>query len=264
MGLANTILRSRLARWVLAAGERSPLRRLLTSAVYDSQVGLHTGSGDMEEDWNSRARRNARFYVAGFDWHSEEEFRRSGRRDLDGIILKGLELPQGAIVLEIGCGLGRLLRPLSARVKEAHGVDISSEMVSQAAEALADCPNVVIRQTDGTLGQFSSEYFDFCFSYTVFQHISDKAAVLRYIQDSGRVLKPGGLFRFQICRGEPDSPRNRAGGTWLGVVFTEAELEELLEESGFAVMDIVEELTPADASRWDSIILTCQKRERRR
>ena len=271
MGIANTLLRSSLARWVLAAGERSPLRRLLTSAVYDSQVGLHIGSGDMEKDWNSRARRNGRFYVASFDWQSEERFRRSGKRDLDGIILKGLDLPHGAVVLEIGCGLGRLLRPLSGRVKEAHGVDISYEMVRQATEALQDCPNVLIQQTDGTLGQFSSEYFDFCFSYTVFQHISAKAAVLRYFHDSARVLKPGGLFRFQICRGEPDNPRNQAGGTWLGVVFSESELEEVLRASGFAVLDIGEEsayrqtfamrvpLTQADASRWDSIIVTCQK-----
>ena len=57
---------------------------------------------------------------------------------METIILKGIDLVPDAVVLEIGCGFGRLLRPISVRAREAHGVDISSEMVQRATEALHD------------------------------------------------------------------------------------------------------------------------------
>ena len=255
----SAFLRSRFANALLALGERTPLRRLLTSTVIDPRSGLSIGSGDMGRDWDERARRNARFFVAGYDWESEESFARSGERDLETVILKGLDLPPDAVVLEIGCGLGRLLRPIGGRFREAHGVDISSEMVQRATEELKDCPNVHIHHTDGGLGQVPAAYFDFCFSYNVFQHISEKAAVLRYVQAAAAVLKPGGLFRFQVCQGEANSPRSRAGGTWLGVVFTKAELQQALPAYGFTILVMEEEETPADARRWDSLVVTCRR-----
>jgi cyclopropane fatty-acyl-phospholipid synthase-like methyltransferase len=215
----------------------------------------------MERDWDERARRNARFFVAGFDWQSEEQFRRSGERDLEGIILKGLDLPPDAVALEIGCGLGRLLRPLSSRVRDAHGVDISSEMVRRATEELRDCPNVHVHHTDGGLQQFSNSSFDFAYSYTVFQHITEKAAVLRYFCDAAQVLKRGGIFRFQICRGDGQGPRSARGGSWLGVVFSEEELRGLLPRYGFTVLSLEIDDTPATRELWDSVVVTCRRND---
>jgi SAM-dependent methyltransferase len=255
----SSLLRTRLANVVLAIGERTPLRRRLTSAVFDPATGLSVGTGDMERDWDERARRNPRFYVAGFDWQTEEEFRRSGERDLESIILRGLTLPPHAAVLEIGCGLGRLLRPMGARAEEVHGVDISSEMVRQAGEALRDLPNVHVHHTDGSLGMFPREHFDFCYSYTVFQHIPDRDAVVRYLRDAAAVLKPGGTFRFQICLGGERDPRRRRGGSWLGVVFTEAELREILAGCGLSVASLEPEHGLADPERWQSHIVTCTR-----
>lgn len=252
------IQRSGVANLALSVAERTPWRHRVISTVMDPSSGLAIGSGDMERDWDDRARRNAPFFVAGFDWETPERFARSGYRDLDAIILSGLDIPGDACVLEIGCGLGRLLRPFSERVREAHGVDISSEMVRQASSALSDCPNVQLHHTSGGLEGLPADYFDFCYSYNVFQHISEKEAVLRYIHDAAVVLKSGALFRFQICRAEATSPRARSGGTWLGVRFTEHELRELLPACGLSIVSIVEEGSPANKLRWDSLVVTCR------
>jgi ubiquinone/menaquinone biosynthesis C-methylase UbiE len=255
----SVLARSQLARLLVPLAGRTPLRRFVMSAVHDPQTGTFIGSGDMQRDWDKRARRNARFFVAGYDWQSEEQFRRSGERDLDTIMLKGLDLPPDAVAIEIGCGLGRLLRPLSPRVREAHGVDISSEMVRRAAEDLRDCPNVHLHHTDGGLQQFANSSFDFAYSYTVFQHITDKAAVLRYLRDTARVLRPNAIFRFQICRGDEQGPRGERGGSWLGVVFSEEELRSVLSEYGFTVISIELDDSPASRQLWDSVVVTCRR-----
>jgi len=229
------------------------------SAVVDPETGFAVGSGDMERDWDERARRNARFFVAGYDWQSEEQFRASGERDLEAIILKDIELPKDAVVLEIGCGLGRLLRPISLRAREAHGVDISSEMVHRARESLRDRPNVHVHHTDGTLLSLGAERFDFAYSYTVFQHISDKPSVLQYFRDAATLLKRGALFRFQICLGDQRSPRARKAGSWLGVVWDEQELRRALEDCDFDVLSVEEDASPAVKDRWNSVIVTSRK-----
>lgn len=256
---AAGLARSKLASMFLSLAERTPFRRRAMSAVVDPETGFAVGSGDMERDWDERARRNARFFVAGYDWQSEEQFRASGQRDMDAIILKGLDLPADAVVLEIGCGLGRLLRPISLRVREAHGADISSEMVKQASDALRDRPNVRVHHTDGSLLALGTESFDFCYSYTVFQHISDKQAVLRYLGDAAQLLKPDGLFRFQICLGDERGPRGQRGGSWLGVVWGEQELRDALKSCGLDVLTVQVDDSPAVKDRWDSVIVTCRK-----
>lgn len=256
---AAALARSRVGSLFVGLAERTPLRRRLMSAVVDPATGVAVGSGDMERDWDERARRNARFFVAGYDWQSEEQFRLSGERDLEAIVLKGIDLPSDAVVLEIGCGLGRLLRPMSKRAHEVHGVDISSEMVRQATEELRDCPNVHVHHTDGSLLSLGKGAFDFCYSYVVFQHISEKEAVLRYFSDAAELLKPGALFRFQICRGDERDPRSERGGSWLGVVFAEDELRDALSSRGFTVLTIEVDDTPAVRDRWDSIIVTCRR-----
>lgn len=40
-----------------------------------------------------------------------------------------------------------------------------------------------------SMSLFHYDFFDFCFSFIVFQHIPDKAVTLNYIREAGRVLK---------------------------------------------------------------------------
>src|SRR5580658_4328737 len=96
----------------------------------------------MRADWNARADEDANYYVAfGRREQGEEEFLSTAAdvvRDLES------QLPRlcgKTAALEIGCGPGRLMRPMSRHFGEIHGVDVSDEMVGMARELLRNTPN---------------------------------------------------------------------------------------------------------------------------
>jgi len=78
----------------------------------------------MQREWNERAQTDPQGYIGRGYAGSDAQFWASGAPDLDGLILDGLELDRRAAVLEIGCGVGRLLRPLAARANRVIGVDL--------------------------------------------------------------------------------------------------------------------------------------------
>src|SRR6185437_1533192 len=126
--------------------------------------------------------------------------------------------------LEIGCGPGRLMRPMSRHFVEIHGVDVSDEMIARAREKLADIPNAHARTTGGaSLDQFADESFEFVYSYAVFQHIPSREVVYSYLRETRRVLKTGGLAVLQLSG---LANRQAAVNTWDGVRFTSAEVLE--------------------------------------
>jgi SAM-dependent methyltransferase len=251
------VLRSRPGQWLLRIAGRTPFRRYLLSGTYDPHTGFVLGSGDMERDWDERARLNAKYFIIVGDADSEQQFRESGERDVREVVLNNIDLPRDARVLEIGCGIGRLLRPLAALAAEVHGVDISREMLRQAVDALSDLPNVRVHHTSGDLRMFDDASIDFCFSLLVFQHIPDPGAVAAYIREAGRVVKPGGTFRFQITLSESESERRRGGGTWFGAVFREADVRALLTSAGFEIASL--DQLPQDNALWTSAMVTARR-----
>src|SRR5207248_8206134 len=96
----------------------------------------------MQEDWDERARRNALYFIAVDEAESDERFWRSGEEVAQEILLKGLTIGPGAVMVEIGCGIGRLLKPLSQVARQVHGVDISPEMLAKAERNMASLRNV--------------------------------------------------------------------------------------------------------------------------
>src|SRR5438067_11785217 len=101
----------------------------------------------MRADWNKRAREDAHYYVAfGRRDQDDDEFFTTAAdvvRDLEGE-LKRLRpaIPiESRRALEIGCGPGRLIRPMSRHFGEIHGVDISDEMIAEARVKLRDIPH---------------------------------------------------------------------------------------------------------------------------
>jgi SAM-dependent methyltransferase len=115
-----------------------------------------------------------------------------------------LDVPEGAKkILEIGCGLGRLLVPLYDRGAEhCVGVDASQNMIA-AGKVLIGKRKIDLLLCDGE-GQIpfpASElrgYFDFAFSIITFQHIPNTAAVAKYLGEAYRLLRPGGQLVFQV------------------------------------------------------------------
>jgi SAM-dependent methyltransferase len=188
----------------------------------------------MSGDWNRRARSDARYYVAlGRKSQSWQDFL-NGAEDL----VRGLEKELGRIstttpeserrALEIGCGLGRLMLPLSAHFHEIHGVDVSERMVQLAGRNLAGVAHAHVHATSGTnLERFQDDSFDFAYSYAVFQHIPSREVVLRYLEETRRILRDGGVARMQFNGLEEVSGKY---DTWSGVRFKAAEIATFARE----------------------------------
>ena len=136
--------------------------------------------------------------------------------------------------LEIGCGPGRLMRPMSRHFVEIHGVDVSGEMIALARERLQDVPHAYPHVTEGaSLSQFEGESFDFVYSYAVFQHIPSREVVLQYLREIERVLSVGGLARLQF-NGLPQT--QAAADTWAGARFASQDLLEFAQMHDFQVL----------------------------
>ena len=197
---------------------------------------------NMRRDWDARARENARFYVATgrTDW-TDEEFFASGEMAVAEEILTDMtnicqgKEPSAMRVLEIGCGAGRITRALANMFGEVHAVDISAEMVTQARKALAGRPHAHVYQNNGCdLSVVPPLQFDFAFSAIVFQHIPSREIIENYVREVHRLLRPGGLFKFQVqgysaLETEPDTQLD----SWLGVPFSDEEAVAMGEGCGF-------------------------------
>jgi SAM-dependent methyltransferase len=192
----------------------------------------------MKSDWDRRAEEDYKLHIATGHAGSDETFRESGKHDLDEVILNDIDLDPAAEALEIGCGVGRLLVPLSERVAVAHGVDISDVMIRKSREYCQGSPRVRTQTTDGTLGHLADGSIDFVFSFIVFQHIPDRAAIATYVREAARVLRPGGLFRFQVDgRWRRTQRADWKATTYDGVKFSPTQVRELLVGTDFEVVD---------------------------
>jgi len=65
----------------------------------------------------------------------------------------------------------------------------------------------------------------------VFQHIPNRRIIENYVREAHRLLKPGGLFKFQV-QGASLSEVDPAG-SWVGAPFTEAEARAMACRCGF-------------------------------
>jgi SAM-dependent methyltransferase len=204
----------------------------------------------MRRNWERRARENARHYVVtGQDRWNDEEFYRSGMITLEEEVLNDLSNicqgrdPKQMRVLEIGCGAGRVTRAFAGFFGEVYAVDISKEMVRQARESVTGFPNAHIFRNNGKdlsavrlkwwhrFGGGAPLQMDFAFSFMVFQHIPSRAIIENYVREVHRLLRPGGLFKFQV-QGAPNVQAD-PGHSWVGVTFSEAEARSMAERCGF-------------------------------
>src|ERR1017187_4432622 len=189
----------------------------------------------MRADWNRRAAEDANYYVAfGRRQQSNEEFFSTAAGTVQQLLPEFHRFTGRDAALEIGCGPGRLMRPLSRYFKEIHGVDVSDEMMRLARERLAHTANAFAQQCSGAdLAMFPEGKFDFVYSYAVFQHIPSRDVVFGYLREAFRVLKPGGFLRCQL-NGLP--PHARQYDTWNGVRITPAEIAAFVESTGFHLL----------------------------
>jgi SAM-dependent methyltransferase len=191
----------------------------------------------MSADWDERARLNAPFYICT-EVATAEEFAASGVRDLDEKVLEGIALPPHAVTVEIGSGIGRVARPLAARVAKVYACDVSAEMIARGREYCCDIGNIEWVHSSGDLRGIPDACADFVFSHIVFQHVPRKKFIRTYLSEAFRVLKPGGIFRANVDGRSRQWFRRIAADSWSGVVFSAREWRRELERAGFRVASI--------------------------
>jgi len=218
-------------------------------------------SARMREDWNARAREDAGYYVAfGRRGQDDSEFFATATEVINALEAELRRVPAAERArwkaLEIGCGPGRLMRPMSRHFIEIHGVDISDEMIGLAREKLRDLPTAYPHVTAGAnLARFAQDSFDFIYSYAVFQHIPSRDVVFQYLREIRRVLKTGGLARLQF-NGLPRSVESRGESrsepydTWAGARFSSSDILEFTESQDFQVLALEGVLTQYLWTTW--------------
>lgn len=207
----------------------------------------------MRTDWNERAREDAHYYVAfGGRDQDEKGFDATAAPLLPMIERELKRFPRDANrrawrALEIGCGPGRLMKPLARHFGEIHGVDVSDEMIRLARERLAGIPHAHVHSTNGaSLALFADESFDFVYSYAVFQHIPSRDVVLEYMREIRRVLKPGGIFRGQFNGMQAPGEAT----TWSGVSFSADEIRAFTRENELRLLNLEGERTQYMWTTW--------------
>jgi len=224
--------RPRAVRAIDAAiGGLAALRRRVAAGGGDG-----TGYGGL---WRPRDDDEARRLILNDG--DPEAFERAGRADAER--LAALFGPDD-VVLDLGCGIGRVARYVAPGCRALWAVDASETMLAAARRRLESLPNVRFARGEGTaMPAVPGGSVDFAYALLVLQHLEreDAFALLR---DLRRALRPGGrafltfpnllsdayldAFVDQVDRGEVANPaRARA--------YTPQEVERLLPAAGLPI-----------------------------
>lgn len=144
--------------------------------------------------------------------------------------MRHLKFPESGYVLEIGCGIGRLLflTPVIEGVRYC-GIDCSREMLFYVAQhelRKSKRKDIVMLQNDGrTIPSYlDGEKVMYIYSIAVFQHIDDEG-VFDYLEEINRVLDDKGKFTLQFVVGEEKTAFSWQRGIGeLGYMFLKAGL----------------------------------------
>lgn len=101
--------------------------------------------------------------------------------------------------VEIGCGAGRMTAALVQAFDKVFAVDVSPDQIAMAAKLLGESASrVEFRVVDVPEIPLPDRTCVAMFSTHVFQHFSDFSAVVEYLRQTFRVLRPGGTICFHL------------------------------------------------------------------
>lgn len=183
---------------------------------------------------------SAKIYVSGTE--DESEFDRSGAATTR-FLMDYVGVSEDDVVLEIGCGVGRVGRHLAPNCRRWIGTDVSPNMVAYTRERLGHLRNVEVLEISGhDLGPIDSGSIDLAYCTVVFTHLSswDRYA---YVEEAFRVVRPGGKLYidgvnlcsdpgwalFEMLRRIPANERP----AHIAECSTPQELQEYLRRAGF-------------------------------
>ena len=201
---------------------------------------------DYKAAWNEAALGPAGAQDAVLTGSTAESLESLGRSDAERI-RKHLSEEGNDVVLNIGCGIGRVDLYVAPHVRELWAIDVSGEMLARAKERLRACKNVRFLEVGNRdfLTAIGDGAMDLVFSYLVFQHLEKEDAVT-YLREAARVLKPGGVLVAQFPNYlSPEYERvllveSQVAERSPGRVrpYTEAEVRRTLAVVGFEIVEL--------------------------
>ena len=183
---------------------------------------------------------SAKMHVSGTE--DEAVFEASGAGTSE-FLLTNVGIKATDVVLEIGCGVGRVGKHLAGRCRRWIGADVSPNMLKFAAERLRDFSNVEFVELSGNdLRPLADNSIDVVYCTVVFMHLESWDRY-NYVAEAFRVLRPDGKLyvdNVNLCSDagwsifethRKFSPTERPDH--ITVCSTPQELEEYLKRAGF-------------------------------
>lgn len=148
-------------------------------------------------------------------------------------------------IIEIGCGLGRLVKHYHSRGREIIGIERSEVAVERIR---ADWPHLDVRYGNATALGFDAQEFDIALAFGVYHNF--ETGLDKGLSEVARILKPGGHFIISMRPDNIEMILNEWYWSWkngrsknTGRVFhkllvKEGEFKELLTRNGLVTSTV--------------------------
>lgn len=209
----------------------------------------------------------------GDEFKDDEYFFNSSKKEAKRLI-DNFCLNSESVVLDVGCGVGRLAIGILDQVegmKGYYGVDISDRSIMWCQKHLTSKnphfqfqklnvynarynPQGKVIDDDFTF-PFADNMFDIIYLYSVFSHMTDSDAKI-YLKEFKRILKPsGGIFLTAFVEEgvkpveiNPENYKHEWTGELHCVLYDKKYIETLFQNSGFKVDNFEYETETNDQS----------------
>jgi SAM-dependent methyltransferase len=167
----------------------------------------------VRSSWEEKARENPLFAIMTtpdmadakpeyFDEAHIEKFKEKGRVLFNKHVSKAIDLSgfkkQDSLIVEFGCGVGRILNKLVEEGISCAGVDISPTMLDHCRRMVPGVKSLHLCHAETAITDLDDEAATVVFSYAVLQHISSLNLFENSITEMCRILKPRGILAIQV------------------------------------------------------------------
>jgi SAM-dependent methyltransferase len=240
--------------------------------------GVHIPEHWSANTWEEKARENPLFAVMTTPNYTNSDSKEFTQEELDyffekgrrvyakivkprlGLIETGVADP---LLVEYGCGMGRILKAAVEDGKRVGGIDISATMIEHCRNFVpASIDNLYVLDS-ANRSQMPKESADLVFSFAVLKHIPSLKVYYAALDEIMRVMKPGAPLLLNVnCQdfihgsfdkpgktinhetysehfrfGEKKPYKSRTYSTWSGVYIGYEQLAEKLKQGGLEILD---------------------------